>query len=334
VDLFFIAVKTAITMAPSKKRAYIIILASTALVLFNTISTTIAANDNDIGSESSSLRRLQREGYNSNKRDINDIVADKTMVGNKNRLLRQVGSQNTNEVQSILSEEESSTPNNNNHRQLGFSDWYQKFIGGGDEPTTPSPQTPSPSLTTFNDQTSPPDVPLPTNPPVVQSTPAPSSSGSTDTLNDAMSPPPTLQMVQNSAGTLSPTTSNPTPMPSSLSPSLPPTPSPTKTVTTEPTPQIAAKTTSINTPRPTRKIYSPGVRNRPTRDPTPLPTPQEVPGSTEEPTGEPTKEIVDNSGGGGGSAGDDETESPTVETSVRLFLPIGLHDAFHNVANP
>ena len=192
-------------MAPSKKRAYIII-ASTTLVLLNTIPTTIAANDNEnISSESSSLRRLQREGYNSNKRGINDIAADKTAVGNShNRLLRQA--QNIYEVQSIIpsNKKESSTQNdnvNNNHRQLNFQSWYQKFIGGGDEPTTSSPQTPSPSLTTFNDQTLPPDAPLPTNPPVVISTPAPSSSGSIDPLNDATSNPPTLQMVQNSAGT-------------------------------------------------------------------------------------------------------------------------------------
>ena len=66
----------------------------------DTIPTTIATNDYDIGngSESSSLRRLLRDVYNNNKRDINDIAADKTVVDNShNRLLRQV--QNINEVQ-------------------------------------------------------------------------------------------------------------------------------------------------------------------------------------------------------------------------------------------
>ena len=308
-------------MAPSKKRAYIIIIAST--LILNTIPTTIATNDiGSGGGESSSLRRLQRDVHN-NKRGINYIV-DETVTGNgNNRLLRQVGSQNINEVQSIiLSNKEESSPSNNsnNHRQLNFQDWYQKFIGGGgdDDPTPPSPQTPSPSLSTFNDQTLQPDVPLPTNPPVVVfSTPAPSSTGSTDPLNDVSSPPPTLQMVQNSAGTLSPTSSNPTPMPS-LSPIVT-TPSPTKAITTEPTPQIAAKTTTLNTPRPTRKIYSPGVRNRPTRDPTPLPTPVVIDtpttSSPEVVSDEPTKEIDPKSGGGGS-----ETESPTVETSVRFCI--------------
>ena len=308
-------------MAQSKKRAYIMI-ASTVLLLLNTIPTTIATNNIGSGGsdESSSFRRLKRNVHN-NKRDINDIVADKTVVGNgNNRLLRQVGTQNINEVQNIkLSEEESSTQNdkfNNDHRQLNFASWFEKFTGGGDDdPTTPPPQTTPPTTPPVNNQlgTLPPDVPLPTNPPVM-STPAPSSSGSVkDPLNTS---PPTLQMVQNSAGTLSPTTSNPTPMPS-VSPIT--TPSPTKAVTTEPTPQIVAKTTTTtnNTPKPTRKIYSPGVRYRPTRDPTPLPTPVVGTPTTSSPVSdEPTKEIDPKSGGDG------ETESPTVETSVRIFFPI------------
>ena len=72
-----------------------------------------------------------------------------------------------------------------------------------------------------------------------------------------------------------------------------PTPLPTKTTTTtsSPTPQIInnSGSTPPSTPRPTRKIYSPGVRDRPTRNPTPLPTIPQYP--SPHPTTKPTPKV-------------------------------------------